>query len=201
MSNETGAMVKKLLLPFLAATFALAGCGPAGSGSLGAAPTGTVTRTPARPSLTPSARPPATTPASSPQPATSPVPAPSPSATASGCSEAASALGGGTLMICPGAAPVGATVTITSNTTCGAGPGSEPLLTFLGPKAYIGSGGGGEVVPFTKAGKGFTATYRIPSTYMGGGNVNPMLPVVPGSGYSFATYPASGCEIPFTVTP
>lgn len=107
---------------------------------------------------------------------------------------------GGTFTVCPGSGPVGTTVTISSDTTCEAPPGGEPTLVFLGPKAYIGSGGAGNEVPITKSGTGFTATYRIPSTYTEGGNVNAQVPVTPGKGYSFATYPAGACSAPFTVT-
>jgi hypothetical protein len=91
-------------------------------------------------------------------------------------------------------------VTISSDTTCQAPPGGEPTLVFLGPKAYIGSSGGGEEIPITKAGAGFTATYRIPSAYQAGGDANQQVPVKPGTGYSFATYPARACGVSFTVT-
>ncbi len=199
--------MKKLLLPVLVAMFVLAGCGPAASGSLGPAPSGTATR-PAVTRATASTHLPASSPASTPAaPASSPVNSPAapspttPSPTtpaAPRCSQVP--VLGGTFKVCPGAAPVGATVTITSDTTCQAGPGSEPTLVFLGPKSYIGSGGGGNEVPITKTGKGFTASYRIPASYVSGGNHNRTLPVTPGTGYSFATYPAAGCDTPFTVT-
>jgi hypothetical protein len=103
--------------------------------------------------------------------------------------------------VCPAAAPVGAIVTITADTKCGAGPRGPAALVFLGPKAYIGSGGAGDPVPsFTNTATGFTATFQIPDTYVAGGNTQPTLPVLPGTGYSFATYPAAGCQIAFTVT-
>ena len=105
--------------------------------------------------------------------------------------------------MCPGSASVGATVNITSTTNCQAGAGSEPQLVFLGPEAYVGSGGGGEVVPITNTGTGFSAAYPIPSTYEGGeqtGTGLEQISVIPGNGYSFATYPAAMCDSPFTVT-
>jgi hypothetical protein len=198
--------VKKLPLPVVVTALVLAGCGPAASGSLGAVPSGTATRTPARTDSAPSTSHPATShPATShpattpPAPASATSSAPPPTPAASDCSR--ETVLGGTFMVCPGSAPVGATVTISSNTLCQAGPGSEPTLVFLGPAAFIGSGGGGNEVPVTKAGAGFTATYRIPATYTKGGNKNPQLPVTPGSGYSFATYPAGACDTAFTVTP
>jgi hypothetical protein len=78
---------------------------------------------------------------------------------------------------------------------------STPTLVFLGPKAYIGSSGGGVEIPITMAGAGFTATTRIPSSYQAGREPNgPQVPVTPGTGYSFATYPAEGCAVSFTVT-
>jgi hypothetical protein len=92
-------------------------------------------------------------------------------------------------------------VTITSSTDCGA-IDDDPGLVFLGPKAYIGSSGGGNSVPYTVAGSGFTATYSIPSTYTeSGDSAEPVAaPVTPGSGYEFSTYPAGACQASFTVT-
>ena len=95
---------------------------------------------------------------------------------------------------------MGTNVTVSSDTPCGA-PRDEPTLVFLGPAAHIGSSGGGNPVPYRKVGAGFTAIYRIPSTYTSGGNVNRPIRVTPGSNYSFATYPAGLCGAPFTVTP
>jgi hypothetical protein len=108
------------------------------------------------------------------------------------------------LTVSPGSAAVGDTVTITSRTTCGAGASSQAALVFLGPLAYLGSGGGGDGVTTTPAGTGFSASYRIPSSYAGGeqtGASGLTLPVAPGSGYEFATYPAADCMVPFTVAP
>jgi hypothetical protein len=196
MSSKTEATIKKLAWPVLAVAVAVAGCGPAASGSLGAAPTGAARTAahsaPATPARSTAAAPPASSPAAS------PAPPPAPSPTVPACSQAP--VLGGTFEVCPAAAAVGATVTISSDTTCGAGTVSGLTLVFLGPKAYVGSSGGGEEVPITKTGAGFTATYRIPATYVGGGNASPTLPVTPGTGYSFATYPAAGCDISFTVT-
>jgi hypothetical protein len=47
----------------------------------------------------------------------------------------------GTLTVCPGAAPAGAAVTISGKDCRGA------ALAFLGPLDYIGSGGGGALLP------------------------------------------------------
>jgi hypothetical protein len=108
------------------------------------------------------------------------------------------------LTVSPGSAAVGDTVTITSQTTCGAGASSQAALAFLGPLAYVGPGGGGDGVMTTPTGTGFSASYRIPSSYAGGeqtGASGLTLPVAPGSGYEFASYPAAGCTIPFTVAP
>jgi hypothetical protein len=76
-------------------------------------------------------------------------------------------------------------------------------VVFLGPKARIGSGGGGDAVPYKVNGNGFRASYRIPSTYLGSEQTHTWgkhLPVRPGAGYTFATYPAAGCQVPFRVT-
>jgi hypothetical protein len=115
----------------------------------------------------------------------------------------------GTLTVCPGMASVGATVTLSGSTFCGAQRGELPphalgfSVVFLGPKARIGSGGGGDAVTYKISGNGFRATYRIPSTYLGSEQTHTWakrLPVRPGAGYMFATYPAAGCQVPFRVT-
>ena len=67
----------------------------------------------------------------------------------------------------------------------------------------LGSGGGGDAVPYKINGNGFRVTYRIPSTYLGSEQTHTWgkrLPVRPGAGYMFATYPAAGCQVPFRVT-
>lgn len=110
---------------------------------------------------------------------------------------------GGTLTVCPSSAPVGATVAIYTNSRCGT-PANSRLgsLVFLGPKAYIGSGGGGDQIPNGSDGTWFSATFRVPASYLSGEpSGNRQTPVTPGSGYSFATYPAGACEVPFTVLP
>ena len=115
----------------------------------------------------------------------------------------------GTLTVCPGVAAVGATVTLSGSTFCGAQRGEFPphalgfTVVFLGPNARIGSGGGGDSVPYKITGNGFRATYRIPSTYLGSEQTRTLgkrLPVRPGAGYTFATYPAAGCQVRFRVT-
>ena len=112
----------------------------------------------------------------------------------------------GTLRVCPGAGTVGSVIKVSANTDCGAKRGIDPphalglRLVFLGPKAYVGSGGGGVGVPYKLQGRGFRATFRIPSTYTVASNEKiHQVPVTPGHGYEFATYPAAGCEVPFTV--
>jgi hypothetical protein len=113
------------------------------------------------------------------------------------------AVQGGTFAVCSGSGRVGTKVTVSSDTNCGAPGDGEPSLEFLGPEAYIGSGGGGDNVAISRAGVGFTATFVIPSTYHGGeqtGHGMQTLAVPPGDEYSFATYPAGGCRVPFTVT-
>ena len=109
-----------------------------------------------------------------------------------------------TFKVCPGAAAVGMTVAISSETTCGAGPGSEPTLMFLGPTDYLGTGGGGQLAPIklTPRGHGFVATFIIPTKYAAGSpGTTPLrtLPVKPGSDYAFGTYPHGGCYVHFTV--
>jgi len=125
-------------------------------------------------------------------------------ATTSTTAVAQCARGDGTLIVCPGVAAVGMTVVISSDTTCGAVPGAEPLLVFLGPTDYIGSGGSGVEIKITPKGHGFVATFVIPRTYPGGspGTTPPtILPVKAGSNYAFATYPADAdeCYVHFTV--
>jgi photosystem II stability/assembly factor-like uncharacterized protein len=113
------------------------------------------------------------------------------------------AVQGGIFAVCPGSGPVGTRVTVSSDTNCGVPGDGEPSLEFLGPEAYIGSGGGGENVAISRAGVGFTASFVIPSAYYGGeqtGHGMQTLAVSPGDGYSFATYPAGECRAPFTVT-
>lgn len=106
----------------------------------------------------------------------------------------------GTLTVCPKEAAVGTTVTVTGSTDCAAGSVTGVTLVFLGPQAYVGSGGGGVDIPVTAAGAGFTATFAVPSTYASGTDAGGQpTPVTPGSGYSFATYPAGGCVVPFVV--
>lgn len=102
----------------------------------------------------------------------------------------------GTLTVCPGAGAVGARVTIT-----GKGCRSVTTLVFLGPSAYLGSGGGGDEIPVHPDGQGnFQVTYAIPSTYESGGTPSRPVSVVPGRGFEFGSYPGDLCSAPFTVT-
>jgi len=106
------------------------------------------------------------------------------------------------IIVCPGHAPVGAMVHITLQ---GCNTPSRPpaAVVFLGPSSWIGSGGGGNPVPFKIfGGDRFTATFTIPASYVGGETgafPNPTLPARPGGHYAFATYPAAICDVPFTV--
>ena len=107
------------------------------------------------------------------------------------------------ITVCPGRAAVGAVVQITLQ-GCNTPPRAPAALVFLGPSSWIGSGGGGNPVPFKMVGGDrFTATFTIPATYVGGETgalPNPTLPVRPGDHYAFATYPAGICDVPFMVT-
>jgi hypothetical protein len=110
------------------------------------------------------------------------------------CSRRGSSLG--TMSVCPGSAPVGGSVTIS-----GTGCQHVNLVVFLGSRAYVGSGGGGnEIQVHPDASGDFTVRYTIPATYTSGGNVNNPLTVTPGNSYQFGSYPADGCSAPFTVT-
>ena len=107
------------------------------------------------------------------------------------------------ITVCPGRAAVGAVVHIALQ-NCNTPSRAPAALVFLGPSSWIGSGGGGNPVPFKMVGGDrFTATFTIPATYVGGETgtfPNPTLPVRPGDHYAFATYPAGICDVPFTVT-
>jgi hypothetical protein len=103
----------------------------------------------------------------------------------------------GGLTVCPGMAAVGETVSITAETTCGAGASGHPILMFQGPVAAIAS------VTTTMSATGFTASFRIPSSYPGtqqSGTAGLSLPVAPGNVYQFSTS-AGACWVPFTVAP
>lgn len=114
--------------------------------------------------------------------------------------------GFGTLTVCPASGRVGTSVTISGSTLCGASGPFGPSVVFLGPTAFVGVAGGGAEVPgpLKFVGSGFEVTYRIPPTYIRGEPNGPVattpLPVTPGADYSFDTYPAAGCRVPFTVT-
>lgn len=109
------------------------------------------------------------------------------------------AIGDGTLTVCPASGPVGTEVTLSSDQLCGASTPSGVVAVFLGPQAYVGSGGGGSQVPgpYQAKGHGFTVTYRIPASYQTSGGQS--AAVGPGA-VTFATYPAGLCSVPFTVT-
>jgi hypothetical protein len=74
------------------------------------------------------------------------------------------------------------------------------LVVFLGPSAYIGSGGGGVgiALPVTSTER-FYGKFRIPSTYYSGGDSNQPVPTTPGTNYGFATL-ANVCHVGFSVT-
>jgi hypothetical protein len=107
------------------------------------------------------------------------------------------------ITVCPGRAAVGAVVHITLQ-GCNTPSRAPAALVFLGPSSWVGSGGGGNPVPFRMVGSDrFTASFTIPATYVGGETgaaPNPALPVRPGDHYAFATYPAGICDVALTVT-
>jgi hypothetical protein len=107
------------------------------------------------------------------------------------------------ITVCPGRAAVGAAVHITLQ-GCNTPSRAPAALVFLGPSSWVGSGGGGNPVPFRMVGSDrFTASFTIPATYVGGETgaaPNPALPVRPGDHYAFATYPAGICDVALTVT-
>lgn len=139
-----------------------------------------------------------------------PTSAPPPAAAGCASSPAASGAGaqaGGSITVCPDAAPVGGVVHVTIAGCAPTGSGLPDLpaaaLAFLGPESWLGSnGGGGANVNFApRTGHEATATFTIPATYKGG-NENgpyPTLTTKPGSGYRFITDPAGECSVPFTV--
>jgi hypothetical protein len=143
----------------------------------------------------------AVTPAPTSSAAVIPAPTSTATGTSSGVSQSCSSQGG--LTVCPGTAAPGDTVSITSETSCGAGASGQPILMFLGPLASVGPGGGDEVAT-TPTRTGFSASYQIPSSYAGSeqsGTSGLTLPVAPGSVFLFSTDPASACSVPFTVAP
>ena len=102
------------------------------------------------------------------------------------------------ITVCPGRAPVGAVVHITLQ-GCGTPSQAASALVFLGPSSFIGSGGGGDDVPFKPVGGDrATATFKIPATYVGGetgaspnppcrsgqANITRSRPTLPGSATS-----------------
>jgi hypothetical protein len=116
---------------------------------------------------------------------------------------------GGSITVCPDAAPVGGVVEVTITGCAPTGPGLPNLpaagLFFLGPGSWLGTnGGGGAYVNFApETGYRATATFTIPATYKGG-NQNGPYPTVatkPGSDYEFVTDPAGACNVHFTVLP
>ncbi len=108
---------------------------------------------------------------------------------------------------CPGAAPVGAKVSITA-WDCGGPtspqPGYNPYLAlfFLGPGQGTGTSQGGNQVrggTFSNSTGSARVTYIVPGSYHAA-HSGRMIPTTPGSGYHFGTLPV-GCSIPFTVLP
>ena len=116
---------------------------------------------------------------------------------------------GGSITVCPDAAPVGGVVNVTIAGCSPMGSGLPDLpaagLFFLGPGSWLGTnGGGGAVFKFApQAGRQATATFTVPATYTGGSEIGPypMLATKPGSGYKFVTDPAGECSVHFTVLP
>jgi len=171
---------------------------------------------PAAPVAPPSAvgPPSAVAPAAVPSAAASVAATPAPASATAGCASSRVApvdgvQGSGSITVCPDAAPVGGVVHITIAGCAPTGSGLPDLpadaLSFLGPKSWLGTnGGGGATVSFApKAGHQATATFIIPATYTGG-NENgpyPTLATKPGNGYQFATDPAGDCTVRFTVLP
>ena len=104
----------------------------------------------------------------------------------------------GSITVCPAAAPVGAVVRVFGR-GCHT-PGSRTVLAvFLGPRAWVGSAGGGVSIDIPVVQDRFSVAFRIPATYQAGGDTRRLVPVVPGSGYAFAVYPAAECLVDFTV--
>ena len=137
-----------------------------------------------------------------------------PVSTTAGCASSPVAPGGGgqaggSITVCPDAAPVGGVVHVTIVGCAPTGSGQPDLpaagLFFLGPNSWLGTnGGGGAAVHFAPTtGHQATATFTIPATYTGG-NENgpyPTLATKPGNGYQFVTDPAGDCNVRFTVLP
>jgi hypothetical protein len=166
---------------------------PAVAGSVSASPSAAaITSAPAAPTTAPGTGPSA--------PPTSIV----------GCTSASGSDPGSLITVCPGAAPVGAVVHLTIK-NCGGGLPDVAAadLHFLGPASWLGTdGGGGATVPFAprSGSTEATATFTIPATYTGGNenlssdSAYPTVETTPGTGYTFTTNPAGGCNVDFTVT-
>lgn len=129
------------------------------------------------------------------------TPKPSPKPTGPACATGANHSTTSTLTVCPAAAKVGDSVTITATGTCGAKNVQWLTLVFLGPKSYVGSGGGGNEVPITATPTGFSAHFTMPATYTGASTSGPsqQYPVGPGGRYVFTTYPTGLCSVPITI--
>ena len=119
----------------------------------------------------------ATTAAGHPSPTVAPRPTSSatPSSPGGGCASeshpanfAFSGSPASSITVCPGHAAVGAVVHITLQ-GCNTPSRAPAALVFLGPSSWVGSGGGGNPVPFRiVGGDRFTASFTIPATYVGG---------------------------------
>lgn len=125
------------------------------------------------------------------------------------CASATGSLPGSSITVCPAAAPVGAVVHITIKNCTVVDPGAGlPVmaaadLMFLGD-SWLGTGGGGNNVPFSPrtGSTQATANFTIPATYTGGtekAGPYPTLRTTPGR-YEFATDPAGQCAVRFEVT-
>jgi hypothetical protein len=157
----------------------------------------------------------AVAPSSAVPPATAPVAGTSaPVSTTAGCATSPVAPGGGgqaggSITVCPDAAPIGGVVHVTIEGCAPTGSGLPDVpaaaLSFLGPDSWLGTnGGGGANVSFVpKTGHRATATFAIPATYTGGNENGPYPTLVtkPGRGYEFITDPAGECNVPFIVLP
>lgn len=175
-----------------------------------------VTSPPAKPSASSAAAPSVTAPsaiASATPTASAPVavsPAPAKESPSAGCATAKGyGFTGSWITVCPAAGPVGSVVHVMIKDCVPAAPGVEGIpaasMSFLGPKSWLGTnGGGGANVPFSpRTGSTASATFVIPATYTGGNEKPgpyPTLKTRPGTGYEFITDPSGECAVRFTVT-
>jgi len=176
--------------------------------SSSAAPAEAATAQSSTPATVPSSAAPSVASVAAPAVTASVAATPTPASATAGCASTPAAKeaalpAGGSIIVCPDAAPVGAVVHVT---IAGCAPDMPAAgLNFLGPSSWLGTnGGGGANVSYSpQTGFRATATFIIPATYTGG-NENgpyPTLTTKPGSNYQFTTDPAGACYVPFTVLP